>query len=506
LDQARKPVGDASVHLDQTGSASSQETTTNAAGAFTFSSTEGTHYLLSAEKAGARSSTTAITASSSSDQEQFDLILESAGHATASSPIAPPPMEFTDKPNFTVAGIVDWTAVGGHGSDATLRTSEALSRETLTLKPEGTGDGAPDKTTRTGQAESELKAALASDPKSFEANHRLGDFYFRAGQYGQAIPLLKASSEIDSANRQNEYELAQAYKEDGEYALAREHAAKLLKQKEDADIDRLLGEIDEKLGDPLNAVHEFERAARLEPSEQNYFEWGSELLLHRAVWQAKDVFQKGAAAYPKSARMLAALGTALFAGARYGEAAARLCEASDLDPANSEPYIFMGKAEMAAPAPLDCIEQRLQRFVTLQPNNPLANYFYAMAILKRHEQSPDPQATQQAETLFANAVNIDSKCGDGYLQLGILSASRRDLQKAVGYYTKAVEADPQLGDAHYRLAVAYDRLGKPDLAKQEFQLHNEIEKQQSAAVEQQRRDVKQFLVVLESQPKPPQAR
>ena len=48
-------------------------------------------------------------------------------------------MEFADKPNFTVAGVTDWTAVGGHGSDATLRTSEALARETVTLKPQGSG-------------------------------------------------------------------------------------------------------------------------------------------------------------------------------------------------------------------------------------------------------------------------------------------------------------------------------------------------------------------------------
>ena len=51
-------------------------------------------------------------------------------------------MEFADKPNFTVAGVTDWTAVGGHGSDATLRTSEALARETTTLKPTS-GPGSP---------------------------------------------------------------------------------------------------------------------------------------------------------------------------------------------------------------------------------------------------------------------------------------------------------------------------------------------------------------------------
>ena len=251
-----------------------------------------------------------------------------------------------------------------------------------------------------------------------------------------------------------------------------------------------------RLGDPLAAVHEYEQAVRLDPSEQNYFEWGSELLLHRAVWQAQEVFRKGTEVYPKSARMLTGLGAALFAGALYDDAALRLCGASDLNPADPEPYIFMGKIQMAAPNRMVCVEQKLARFVQEQPENPLANYFYAMAILKRQQQSADKQSVQEAGRLLTKAVTIDSKCSDAYLQLGILSASEHKFGKAIDFYTKAIEADPQLGEAHYRLGVAYNRIGEPAKAKQEFQLHDEIKKQQAEAIERQRREVKQFLVVL----------
>jgi tetratricopeptide (TPR) repeat protein len=211
-------------------------------------------------------------------------------------------------------------------------------------------------------------------------------------------------------------------------------------------------------------------------------------------------------AYPKSARMLAAMGTALFAGALYDQAADSLCQASDLNPADAEPYIFMGKIEMAAPNPLPCIEPRLARFVQQQPENSLANYFYAMAIWKQQQQPQpilDQKTFEQVQTLLAKAVAIDPKCGDAYLQLGILSTSQHNLEKAIGFYNKAIEVDPQLGEAHYRLGVAYDRIGSPEKAKQEFQLHDEIEKLQAAAVERQRREVKQFLVVLEGQPATP---
>jgi tetratricopeptide (TPR) repeat protein len=427
-----KLAADATVRLERKDAPGAAESTTDAEGVYSFSAPSAGSYILIAEKSGVRSRAVTIDASPQGDQKHVDLVLEDTVPAPANSSAGfSQAIEFADKPTFTVAGVTDWTAIGGHGSDSTLRTSEYLARETLTLKPEDAGHEA---------------SSYAS--KGFS-------------------PAAGASAAAD------------------------EH--------------RQAGQQDEKRGDPLAAVHEFEQAARLDPSEQNYFEWGSELLLHRAVWQAQEVFQKGVEAFPKSARMLTALGTALFAGARYDEAALRLCDASDLNPAQTEPYIFMGKIEMAAPNPLLCIERKLARFAVLQPGNSLANYLYAMAILKRQAQEPDEQIKAQAEALLTKSVAIDPKCADAYLQLGILSSARRNFDKAIGFYTKAIEANPELDEAYYRLAVAYDRTGQPEKAKLEFQLHDEIKKREADEVERQRREVKQFLVVAPGKPSYPPA-
>lgn len=504
MDAAGNPVADVSVVLIQKDHPGDVKTKTNASGAFVFSALRAGSYQLSSEKSGLRSAAQTLIVSEGA-QQHVNVRLEASEAIQSNSPET---MEFADKPNFTVAGVTDWTAVGGHGSDSILRTSEDLARETLTLKPEVSGNrvaGLPGGASAVSESESKLRAALAGAPGSFETNHQLGEFYLHAGRYRESIPLLQAAFQIDPANAGNAYDLALAYKENGDLSQAREHVQKLLALKDTADLHRLLGELDEKLGDPLAAVHEYEQAVRLDPSEQNYFEWASELLLHRAVWQAVEVFGNGTKAYPKSARMLAALGTALFAGARYDEAALRLCDASDLNPADPEPYIFLGRIQMAAPTPLACVEPRLARFVQEQPGNSLANYFYAMAIWKRQEQPADERALQQVEALLTKAVTIDRNCSDAYLQLGVVYFSQHNFEKAIRFYTKAIEANPQLGEAHYRLGVAYDRIGEPAKAKQEFQLHDEIEKQQAAAIEQQRREVKQFLVVLQRQPTHPLA-
>ncbi len=495
-----KPVGDAVVRLEQEGVSGALESKTNAVGKFEFSAIRAGTYLLTAEKLGFRSRTTAVTVQS---QQRIELVLEDTKiappNSIAVSPSSVETMTFADKPNFTVAGVTDWTAVGGHGSDSSLRTSEALAHETLNLKAEETGHGTAysvGDASKATEAEIKLRADLAKAPDSFETNRQLGAHYLHEGRYKEALPLLQKAYRIDPGNYSNGYDLTLAYEGDGDFSQARKSVYELLAHKDNADLHRLAGELSEKLGDPLAAVHEYERAVQMDPSEQNYFEWGSELLVHRAVWQAQEVFRKGAEIYPKSARMLTGLGAALFAGALYDDAALRLCAASDLNPTDSEPYIFMGKIQMVAPNPMVCVEQKLSRFVHDQPGNALANYFYAMAILKRQQQSPDRQSLQQAEDLLTRAVAIDAKCSDAYLQLGILAASRPSFEKAIDFYTKAIEANPQMGEAHYRLGVAYDRIGEPAKAKQEFQLHDEIKKQEAEAIERQRREVKQFLVVL----------
>ena len=495
-----KPLGGAVVRLERKQFPDVGEMKTTAAGGFAFESVSSGNYRLTAEKSGVRSPTVDVTTLSGTCVEHVDLVLQADGASLGrSAGPAAKAMEFADEPDFTIAGVTDWTAVGGHGSDSTLRTSESLASEMLSLKPEKTSDGresARHMESENLNDERKLRAAVGRDRNNFVANHQLGALYLHTLRAAEAIPLLETANKIDPSNEGNQYDLALAYDASGNISRARKCIHELLARYQSAKFYRLAGELDEKAHDALSAVHEFEHAARLDPSEQNYFEWGSELLLHRAIWQAQEVFQKGVYAYPKSVRMQTAMGVALFAGARYDDAALRLCQASELDPADSYPYVFIGKIQIAAPHSLTCVEPMLAHYVRQQPRSALANYIYAMSILKRLEQSPNHRAEEQAEALLAKSVSLDPKCSTAYLQLGVMAASRHSFRKAIGFYKKAIEADPQLADSYYRLGVAYDRTGQAAKAKQEFQLHDQIKQRQADTTEQQRRDVKQFLIIL----------
>jgi tetratricopeptide (TPR) repeat protein len=490
-------MADASVRLQPQGEQRAERHITDAAGRFQFSGLKPGLYVLSASTGEKHSNDVSVKGMGGATQRvELTLTEESkaaAGGSQSTSGKAAD-MEFSDVPNFTVAAVTDWTAAGGHGSDAVLRTSEALTRDTLHLKP----DLKSNATTQhdISEREQRLREAVQKAPGDVNANEELGRFYLNGEQYAQAVAPLQASYESDHANADNEYALALALARSGNARKAREHLARLLSKRDEPDWQRLSGEVDEKLGDPLGAVRAFERAVKGDPSEENYFAWGTELLQHRAIWQAKDVFEAGVKTHPHSVRLLTALGTALFSAALYDDAAQALCQASDLDSKDVEPYLFMGEVEIASPNPLPCIETKLERFEQQEPTNALANYYYAMAYWKQHGKSSDAETMGRVETLLTKAVEDDPKCSSAYLQLGVIQASQSNFQQASEFYRKAIDADSQSTEAHFRLGVAYDRLGEKDKAAEEFKLHDELEKQKAAAVDRQRRDVKQFLVLV----------
>jgi tetratricopeptide (TPR) repeat protein len=265
----------------------------------------------------------------------------------------------------------------------------------------------------------------------------------------------------------------------------------------------LLADADEKRRDPLEAVREYQRAAELNPSESNLFDWGTELLVHRAVEPALEVFTKGNHLFPYSVRMLAGLGASWYALGSYNQAAQRLCEASDLNPDDPVPYLFLGKMQAVESTQSDAIVERLARFVRLQPHNALANYYYAVSLWKRRKSPDDVEDLPQVKSLLEQAVRLDPKLGPAYLQLGVLYLERKDLSNAISSYQQAIEVTPQSEEAHYRLAQAYRQTGETSKAQAEMQRYEDVTKEKTEETERERHELQQFVYRLRDTPSAP---
>jgi Flp pilus assembly protein TadD len=449
---AGEPIAGATVTLEDATRATFAKAQTGNDGIFKFSVDHSGTYTVRSEKAGWSGDRSEPMILAAGEKKRIELVMENTRSAAtpangASANSSGAAMELKDDPNFTVAGVTDWSNVGLHGSDTTSRTSETLAKETVSLK---SGDK-------------------------------------------EKMPVAKNNGK---------YESALEYGAKGDFAKARQEVRRQLAASDDAEGHHLLGDIDERLNDSLNAVREYERAAHMVPSEQNYFDWGAELLLHKAAQPAVEVFIRGTTSHPNSARMLAGLGAALYAVGSYEDAARRLCQSSDLDPKDASPYLFLGQMEKTVATPLPCVEGKLAQFAQEQPANALANYYYAIALWKRQRESMAAEAARQIEALLEKATQLSPNFGEAYVQLGVVCFAQNDLARAILAFQQATKVSPHLSEAHYRLSLAYKRNGDEAKAHQEFVAYQQAEKEETAAVERQRSELKQFLVILKNQPAP----
>jgi len=458
------PIALATVSLESNPELQALTTHTDATGHYQFLSLDSGVYTIHAESTGNGEARFGPCVIEQDNARTVDLTLNQKSASVAGSATS---VEFFDEPQFTIAGVTDTTNLGGHGSTTTAGNTDALTKDVRSLDIET-------------QAKSQKGSPqLAEANKTFQTNH------------------------------ENSFETALAHADAGQYELTRTNIRQLLAVKNKTASDKaalyhLLADVEEKSGNSLEAVRDYQQAAELDTSEANLFDWAAELLMHHAAEPASEVFQKGNKRFPRSVRMLVGLGVSLYARGSYDAAVQSLCEASDLNPSDPNPYLYLGKmqnvngAKLEGPTLENSIE-KLARFVQLQPENPLANYYYALGLWNRRKDSEDAEHCAQVDSLLQKALRLDPKLGVAYLQLGIVYADHGDFLRAIAEYQKAIEVSPELEEAHYRLAQAYKRTGESVKTERELQLYKQMSKSAAEQTERKRHEIQQFVYTLRDQ-------
>jgi cytochrome c-type biogenesis protein CcmH/NrfG len=221
-----------------------------------------------------------------------------------------------------------------------------------------------------------------------------------------------------------------------------------------------------------------------------------ELLTHHEIEPAIAVFRNGNARFPQSARMLSGLAAASYEGGAYDQALQYVCAASDLNPSEAGPYLLLGKMQNADHGESDAALIRLRRFAQLQPENALANYYYALALWKRRTGTQDASTSEQVESLLQKVLRLDPHLAKAYFQLGVLYSEKKDLPRAISSYESAVRIDHQMPEAHYRLAQAYAVAGDKEKSRKEIALYQQNSQEKVESAERERREVQQFVYTM----------
>jgi tetratricopeptide (TPR) repeat protein len=328
-------------------------------------------------------------------------------------------------------------------------------------------------------AERELRSAAERAPKDFDANRNMGEFYLSQGRLRDAIPYLERAQLSNPSSYENGYNLALTYLHVGNLSGAQRQIEALLKMRETAELHSLLGEVEDKAGNPAKAAQEYSRAAQMNPSEDNLINLGIEFARYHALDLAEKVFVGAAQRYPRSARVQVGLGYTYYLLQDYDRARLTFIHAAEIAPSNGNVYLVMAKAYNSVPLAKmrgDGITELMRKWVRLKPNDPRAAYYCAISLRKEAHDSGRKTDPAEIESLLQAAVRLDPKMAGAYLQLGILRYEAHRYTEAIQMYELAIKLQPDLSEAHYRLSEVLARAGEKSRARQESDLYARLRK------------------------------
>lgn len=341
------------------------------------------------------------------------------------------------------------------------------------------------------QALAEFHIAARLNPKNPATQESLGRLLMEEHQPAQAAEAFAAAIALSPENYDLVLDRAQALNEAGRSADAIAALNVMPGVEQSAAAQSLLGDAQEKLGAYQKAADHFLRAADLDPSEANIWAVGVEFLRHWTFEPAISEFEAGAKKFPTSSRMQLGLGAAYFGGARYASAIPVFAGLLNSDP-NSSLYaelLGMACAAVAESAKQEC--GALVAYAEAHPRDAKASIF-AASMLLTETQTGD--RSELARKLLDNALAAAPKSPDAHYQRAVLHQNQGDWAGSVSDLETAIALKPDFSQAHYRLALAYWRVGRKQQGQAEMELQKQYSKQEKEDRNKRLRQITTFIV------------
>jgi tetratricopeptide (TPR) repeat protein len=117
-----------------------------------------------------------------------------------------------------------------------------------------------------------------------------------------------------------------------------------------------------------------------------------------------------------------------------------------------------------------------EKALKLDPNDPYTKYFQARIAYSQNQ-------VDRAIHLYEEVINSDRPIFDTYQRLGQAYLRKGDLAKALETTQAALQQTPWDGAVHYQLARIYQRAGRLDEARQEFESADRLKKADQTAIQ-----------------------
>ena len=218
------------------------------------------------------------------------------------------------------------------------------------------------------------------------------------------------------------------------------------------------------------AVVEYQKAIRLDPSQESYYSAFAHLLLRTQNFkEAVMVLEVARPRFPRSPQVALSLGVAYYAQRRFGEAIGAFLDASSLDPDAEQPLTFLGRILEHASERMDEVVARFRAFTSRHPDNWLGHFLLGKA-------TRDDKSLQQS-------IALRPGNWEAHFELGTVQDEKlRDFPAAIVSFKEASRLAPKNPAPRYRLARLYSRTGEPEKAAAERALHEKLTEEEKAEI------------------------
>ncbi len=339
---------------------------------------------------------------------------------------------------------------------------------------------------------------LPSD-RLLEVRSRSAEMLSRANLYGEAAKDFEEASRLAPGRADILFNLALARYRNSEWDASLASAEQARTLEDSGSLESLLGDLHEKHGDALAAVHSYQAAVTLEPNlEEHRLALARELLKHQTFDAAIVVLEQAAEFFPQSMRIKILLGLTYYLVDRSADSICALLGATKLDPKEELAARYLGEVTLQdSAAPDTAAVAQICAFADAHPSSKSASALCGGVLLRVLEESGDVSGKPEILRRLQQAVRIAPNEPLARCQLGKAFEWVQQWQEARGQLEKCVRLEPDSPEGHYRLARVYRRLGLSSLAKQQTTLQQQAAQHQSEESTRRTNTVTRFLVLFD---------
>jgi tetratricopeptide (TPR) repeat protein len=287
------------------------------------------------------------------------------------------------------------------------------------------------------------------------------------GELPQARADLEQASKTDPTNPIIWAALAEVYLRSHEPTLASSAAKAAERNSNDSPVvSQALAMYYLEANDPQSALPLAQIAAQADPKAA--FTLAQAFLKRQDFTPAAELLQSALSKFPGDAQLTLALGVARYGQRRFDDAIEMFLKVIDLDPQIDQPYAFIGRMLDQAGPRLPQIEQLFAKRAQENPEDAKAQFLLAKALLTADNKDAN------AEPLLRKSIALDNTRWESHCELGALLANKHSYTEAAAELSRSIELNPNQPTPHYQLARVYDRLGEPERAKQEREIHRRL--------------------------------